>query len=42
MTFTLLLTALLILLNKTEYTINDNDSFSCILSDLISFLNSFF
>ena len=42
MTFTLLLTAILILLNKTEYTINDDDSFSRILSDLISFLDSFF
>ena len=38
MTFALLLIAILILFNKTEYTINDSDIFSCIISDSISFL----
>lgn len=41
-TFTQLLKAILILFNKTEYTINDNDIFSWILSDLIPFLSCFF
>ena len=34
MAFTLLLIEILILFNKTEYTINDNDIFNSILSDL--------
>ena len=42
MTFTLLLIAILILFNKTEYTFSNNYIFSSILSDLMYFLNSFF
>ena len=33
---------ILLLFNKTDYSINNNDIFIFILSDLISFLNSFF
>ena len=42
MTFTLLLTAVLVLFNKTEYTINNHEIFSFILSESISLLNCFF
>ena len=43
MTFTLLLIAILNLFNKSEYTVNDNDIFNCILNcNLTSFLDSFF